>query len=300
MNEPDITPSPEPEPAPVVADPAPPVVDPEAAELAALESAAVEVPEGDGIVKLVPLAAVTKARAEAKQYREDARKAAELQAELDKVRGDWQAAQPYVEAAKVMLQQQQQPPAPQGPSAEETAELEEVARDLELYKADGTLDLDRASRHQARVTKAAQRIAAQQVGPLQQQAAIGQAQTVLSQAKAWKDPSSGEQADPAILTNLWNRVAQQPGGLETLRNPEAAMFIWGQALNLTRWQKTQAGGGRPAAPPVVLPPPVMVEPSGGAAGAPLALSPLERKVAKEMGMSESEYLKAAASAPRGM
>ena len=296
-----LTPAPEAPAAPAAPEPQAPPVDQEAAELAALETTAIEVPEGDGIVKLVPLSAVTTARDKAKEAREQVKT---TQAELDRVRGEYDAMKPYVEAAKAVLQQQP-PPAPAaaaGPTAEQTAELEEVARDLEFYKTDGTLDLDRAGRHQARILSAAQKMAQQQVAPLQQREAQSRAQSVLNEAKNLKDPVTGEQADPQILIGLWNKVASQPGGMETLTNPEAAMFIWGQAMNLTRWGKSQAGGARPpvapAAPAAPLGAPVFVEASGGGHQQPV-LSSMERKAARDMGMSEVEYLKAAEKAPRG-
>ena len=298
-----LTPGPEPTPEPQAppetpAAPAPPV-DQEAAELAALETGAIEVPEGDGIVKLVPLSAVTTARDKAKEAREQAKAAQE---QLDRLRGEYDAAKPYIEAAKAVLQQPQQqaPQPPAGPSPEQTAELEEVARDLEFYKTDGSLDLDRAGRHQQRILKAAAAMAQQQVAPLQQREALSRAQSVLNEAKNLKDPSTGEQADPNILIGLWNKVAAQPGGLETLTNPEAAMFIWGQAMNLTRWGKAQgpkviATQGVSTAP---LAPPVFVEASGGGSQQP-TLSAMERRAAKDLGMTEAEYLKAAEKAPRG-
>lgn len=284
-------------PAAPVEEPAVAPVDPEAAELAELEQNAVALPDGDGLSKFVPLAAVTKAREEAKALRQQAKEAATLKAELEAAKAREAAAQPYVEAAKAMLQQPQPHPEPQGPSPEERAELEEVARDLDFYKTDGSLDLDRATRHQARVRKEAERIAAAQVAPLQQQNEIARAQAVLNQAKAWKDPVTGETADPAVLTQLWNKVAQQPGGLQTLSNPEAAAFIVSHALNLSRWGK----GAQPAPvarTPAPDGPPVFVEPSGGGTQVP-TLSSMERKAARDLGMTEAEYLKAAAGRPRG-
>lgn len=300
-----LTPAPEAAPPAEPQAPAAPVapVDQDAADDAAIEAAAIEVPEGDGIVKLVPLAAVTKPRAEAKQYREQARA---TQAQLDALRAEQEAQRPYLEAARAILQQPQAPPqpaAPQGPTPEQTAELEEVARDLEFFNQDGSLDLVRAGRHQTRIMAAAQKIARQEVAPYQQQAAQSRAQSVLNEAKNLKDPVTGEQADPQILAGLWNKVANQPGGMETLTNPEAAMFIWGQAMNLTRWGKAQQGGARPpvaapAAPAAPLGAPVFVEASGGG-HAPPVMSAMERKIARDMGMSDSEYLKAAEKAPRG-
>jgi hypothetical protein len=260
----------------------------------------ITVPDDLGGTVMVPLSAATTARREAKTAKEEAKAAKEA---LAKIQGEWQQAAPYVEAAKAILAQPQAQPAPAaptGPSPEEQRELEEVARDLDFYKTDGSLDLDRATRHQARVLKAAEKIAQQQVAPYAQQAKVNQAQAVLNTVKGWVDPATKEAVDPTILTNLWNRVAQQPGGLETLANQEAAMFIWGQALNLTRWQKAQQGGGAAPAPAQApQAPPVFVETSGGGGTQP-SLSSMELRAAKDMGMSPAEYLKAAAKAPRGM
>jgi hypothetical protein len=274
-----------------------PTPDPEAVEAAALEQAAVELPEGDGVLKYVPLSAVTKPREEAKTLRGENKT---LKEQLEQAKQAITASQPYVEAAKVLLQQQQQPPAPQAPQVmtpEQRAELEEEARDMDFYKTDGSLDLDRAQRSLDRTMKRAERIADQKVAPLQQQSAVAQAQAVLNQAKGWKDPATGETADPAILTTLWNKVAAQPNGLQTLTNPEAAAFIVSHALNLTRWQKGQQPAP-PARQPAPQGDPVFVEPSGGG-GQQLALNAMEKRFAREAGMSEADYLKAAKGAPRG-
>jgi hypothetical protein len=145
--------------------------------------------------------------------------------------------------------------------------------------------------------KAAEQMASARVAPLEQQAKIGQASAVLAEAKAWKDPVTGEQADPTILANLWNRVASQAGGLDTLSNREAAMFVWGQAINLTRWQKGPAAAGvqpRQAGAPAGEP--LFTEPSGGGRGA-VTLTSMDRKAARDMGMSEAEYAKEAAKMP---
>ena len=276
-----------------VADPA----DPEAAELAELEQNAVALPDGDGIGKYVPLSAVTKARDEAKTYRNQAKDVPRLQAELEAAQKAIAASQPYVEAAKALLSQQPaQPQAPQGPSAEEQAELAEVAKDLDFYKTDGSLDLDRAGRHQARILKAAQQMAQAQVAPLQLQNEVAKAGAVLNQAIGWEHPVTKEKADPTILRNAWNRVSKQPGGLEALANPEAAAVIWSRALLET--QMANAGKAPVQRTPAPDGPPVFVEPSGGGTHVP-ALSSMEKKAARDLGMSEADYLKAAAKAPRG-
>ena len=276
-----------------------PIADPEAveeAEYAAIEASAIEIPEGP----MVPLAAVTKARDEAKKYKEGARRATELEQQLAQVRADLDASRPFVEAAKTMLQAPQpQQQVPQGPSAEETAELEEVARDLDFYK-DGALDLERAGRHQARVLKAAQKMAAAHVAPIHQQAEISKAQTVFAELKAFKDPVTQEQADPEIMRELWNQVGNQPNGMSALANKASAMFIWERAYNLTRWKKANsAPQAAPVAAPAPLGAPVFTEHSGGSSE-PVTLSSMERRAAKDMGMSDAEYLKAAAKSPRGM
>ena len=296
-----VTETPEPAapaPEPVVEQPAAPAVpaDPDDAALAALEAETIEVPVGDGSGKLVPLAAATTAREEARRLRGEAKVAKE---ELDRLRGEFETAKPYLEAAKALLQQQPPPPppAPAGPSPEQTAELEEVARDLEFYKSDGSLDLDRAGRHQARILKAAQAIARQEVAPYQQQTAMSQAQALYQEAAAMKDPATGQTADPQILKGIWNQIASQPGGMDTLTNRQAIAVLWGQAINQTRWKQAQSGV-KPPTPSAPLPPPVFVEASGGGSNVPV-MSAMERRLAKDMGMSESEYLKAAEKAPRG-
>ena len=283
------------EPEPVAAPVDPPVGEPDPDDDASLEASAIVLPDGEGTSKYAPLAAVLKARERGKAWREKAEKADGLAAELDQARRALAESAPYVEAAKAILSGQSQPQAQPAP-AEDTTELQEIAKDLDFYKPDGALDLDRARRHAARIDAAAERKAAERVAPIEWQGKIAEAKAVLSDAKAWKDPVTGEQADPVILANLWNRVATQPGGLDTLSNREAAMFIWGQAINLTRWQKggTPAAAVKPASTPAGEP--LFTEPSGGNAR-PVTLTSLDRKAAKDMGMSEAEYAKEVAKMP---
>jgi hypothetical protein len=287
--------------APPPAEPAAPPPDPEAVADAALEAGAIEIPEGDGLIRVVPLAAVTTAREEAKQAKQREKAAAK---ELADLQAKWTEAAPYVDAAKAILAAQpQQPPqgpqAPAGPTPEQTAELEEVARLLDFYKTDGSVDLERATKHQAMVRKEAERIAAASIAPIQQDAAFSRAQAMLEQAKAWKDPVSGEQADPKVLANMFNRVSKQQGGLDTLANPEAVMVLWGQAINLKRWGAAANGQQPPAQPAAPQPPPgppVFVETAGGQAQ-PVTMSAMEQKAARDMGLSDAEYQKQAAAMP---
>ena len=280
-----------------------PVVDDDAA----IEAEAIEIPTGE---KLVPLSAVTKLRAELKTVKGQAGKVAELEQKLKETEGNLQAAAPYIHAARAMLQAQQQPqqPAqPEGPTPEETAALEEIARDFDFYKADGSLDLAKAERHQKRTRAEAERIAQAQMQPLVEQNLHSRYQALLG--KAMNTEINGVKADPEILKQEFNHIASQPGGLQTLASPEGAkqLYIHALGMSVVKWlnegkaitpkqAKALAQAQQAAAD---LPEPLFTEKSGGRAPQPVALDDGDKRLARDLGISQAEYQKMVSEMPAG-
>lgn len=281
---------------PVVEQAAAPVEDTLETIEADLEANAIEVPDGD---KLVPLSAVTRLREKLKDAKQGTNEAVALKQQLEAAQAQNAALAPLAEAFKALQaapqyqQPQQQPPAAQQPT-EDVGELEAIAKDFDFYKTDGTPDLDKARRVQARTTKQATQIAQAQTAPLVQNTLAGRAQENLARAKATTLPGTTEGADPQILDSLVSQIASQPNGLETLANPDAMKQIWLNAFALTH-VKQRTSGAKPAAvvqqPAAEKPaPPVFTERPGGQMPQPKELNTLEKKAAKEAGLSEKEYL----------
>ena len=175
--------------------------------------------------------------------------------------------------------QQQAPPQTQEPDPE----LAAVARDLALYKPDGTLDLDTAKRINERTQRVAQQAAQAAVAPLQQSAVQQQAQNMLQRAMVTKG-KSGQQPDPAILKDIWNRLDPRLTATEDGAR-EAWVAAMGRTVALSEAAPVKAKDDIPA--------PLLTERAGGrdVVTGP-ALSDMEKRALKSMGMTEKEYLEA--------
>lgn len=283
------------QPAAAVAQAPPPAEDTLESIEADLESNAIELPEGD---KLVPLSAVSRLREKLKDAKQGSAEAATLKQQLELAQQQNAALAPLAEAFRALQQagpmvQPQQVHQP--PPAEDTTELEEIARDFDFYKGDGTPDLDKARRHQTRTIATAHRIAQQQTAPLVQDTLAGRASQNISRAKNTTLPGTDQRADADIIDHLAQTIAAQPGGLATLANPDAMKQVWLNAYGLTQIRRQTQNGGQPAVqqPPTqqaAQTPPVMVERVNQPIPQPKGLSTLEQKAARDAGLSEKEYL----------
>jgi hypothetical protein len=281
----------EPDAPPV--DAAPPI-DPDAALDAVIEANTVELPSGERLAPVEPQKnAIIALRRELKEAKQGSKRAEALEAQLAQMQQQLAALQPEADAFRAIRTQALVQPPPTGPTAEDTRELEEVARDYDFYRADGSLDTDRANRHLVRVRKEAEKIAQAQVAPLQRQSLQQQVQSNVQRALATTHPVNGDTVDAGILQALVQQVATQPGGLETLADPEAMKQMWLNAYTLSSLNPARKRSE--AAPQAAVVPPVVTERSGGAAESKSApMSAAERRAAKEMGLSEAAYLKMAA------
>ena len=285
-------PSPEPEPA--APDPVESLTDDPALD-AELSQSAIQIPTGERLVPESALGRMAQSyRAKLKEARQGSAAEADLRARLAEAEARLQRSEGYAQAFLALQQgQQNNPPAPQGLTAEQTRELEDIARDYDFYDGEGKLDLAKAERHQQRVRREAQAVAQQQTAPLIRHTLGGQAQHNVARAKATVHPVTKQKADPAIIDRLVSHLASQPGGLETLANPETVKQVWLNAYALSTFAP-QA----PAAPVAPEPPapPVVSESSGGAPKTKVVgLSPSEKMAARSAGLSEKQYLEIASS-----
>jgi hypothetical protein len=249
-----------------------------AAEPAPAEPAAPAEPEDEAVEvagqRLVPLAALQSARAEAKTLREQAERAVQLEAQ-------WREAQPYVEFLRNnrdLLIQRQQPeptPAPQAPQADPDAL--EAARLMDFYKPDGTPDTDKGARWLALQEKRAERIADARVRPILQQTAQDQAAINFQRALQIKD-ANGETPSLESLQAVWQ--AMPP---DLVADQRVAGVLAATALGLDRMRN-------PRKATVPTPPPALVtENSGGNPRTRPVLSPLEERIASERGISATKW-----------
>src|SRR5688572_5329565 len=248
--------------------------------------AAEDEPEGTivnpGGEKLVPLGALAGAREKARQANE-AREA--LEAELatlrpkaalaDQIKGEWDAVQPMIQSVRNGTYQPAKPAEkPAGPLSEQ--EAVEYAKDLDLYKADGTPDTARAQRLAARQEALAEKQAARYVQPLQQQNAQTQSAANLNAVAQWKPPA-GMAADPNILREVWTMLPA-----ELTAQPNIARVMYSVALG----EQVLRGGYKA---PVQAPPPVVETASlGGGSDARPELSTRERDMISATGMKAKD------------
>ena len=178
-------------------------------------AAPVEDPEPEGTVeiptgKVVPLGAL---QAERGARKEADRKAADLEQRLtlaeqkaqhlDRIKDEWDQVQPLIQRVR---QQAAAPPPPQEtPKALSDADAVEYAKDLDLYKTDGTPDVDRAQRLASRQERISAKYAQQAMAPLQANEAQRNSSDMRQRVGQMKDPY-GYQVDPAILDEVWRVV----------------------------------------------------------------------------------------------
>ena len=242
-------------------------------------------PEPEGTIvnpngeKLVPLSALAAKRQEASTAKaalaEKEAKIAELEQkaqQFEQIKGDWQRVQPLIQQ---LQQQQQAPPAPQRPVVNERAM--QYAKDLDLYKADGTPDVERAQRILDYNAAQAKEQAQQLVQPIYQQTAQQQSAVNFERAAAFKD-KNGVQVDRATLQRVWGLMPA-----EMSANPEIAGVLYKMAIA----EMVQGGAYKP--PTQAPPPPVITESLGGNASAPKELSPTDRSMISAASIKPKEY-----------
>jgi hypothetical protein len=244
----------------------------------------------------VPLSALTAARLKLKAEKAEKATLGEKAAKADHLEQQLRDADSLVERARRIVEaeqrQPQAPPQPQGPTAAETGELEEIARDFDFYKADGSLDLTKAQRHQTRTRAEAQKIAQQVAQPLVQSQIQQQAAHNIARAKNTTLPN-GEKVDPQEFDALVQRLLQHPQGLQTLADVESVKQLVIVAAGQRALKPKQAAAPEPPAPPL------FTERAGGRQTGSVSLNDGDRRVARDLGMSEAEYAKTVEKMPAG-
>lgn len=268
-----------------------------------VESDTLDIPDATaegGTVRYVPLPAlqgardkITKLQGELDAAKQGSARASQLEQQIAALSQQVQQMTPYVQAYQAAIQPAVQPP------PEDDTEATELAQTLDLYTVEGKPDVTKAKKLLAVVEKRTDAKVQQQVQPLHQQTAAQQSQYNFQ--RALNTDVNGVKADPEILRALWNRVPH-----ETTRDPEAAKHLLIQALGMSVLQGTAtatpsptraANGQFTQAATEEIPPPLHSERAGGRAPAAVPLSAFEKQIAKEMGLSETDYLKRADAAP---
>jgi len=247
--------------------------------------------EGTGGVQFAPVKAVI---AERTQRKEAQKQLAAIQEQLtaaqqkaqkyDELAGYVDQARPIIEAVRSrpdLVEQARQPRQESAPKPLSDTEAVDYAKDLDLYKPDGTPDVDRAQRLAARQEALASRSAQAAIAPFQANDAQRASNTMKAQILAYKD-GNGHTVDAGILNDLWAGVPA-----ELSAKPEVAGVLYQMALGAT----VAAGkykGTQPPGPPPVVP----TESLGNRGAAPKDLDVFGQKFAKAADIKPSEFAKA--------
>lgn len=255
-----------------------------------IEDQGIDLP--DGTDKLVPLAAVTTVRAKLKEAKSELASVKAGSADAEAIRGQvarlqeqLNAALPLAQAYQAAVESQYRQPQAQGPTPEQTADLEELARDNDYYKVDGTPDLERAGRLQARIVKEARKIAGEEVAPYAAQATKAASASLFQQALVTRG-QGGHMPDPQLLLTVWNQLDPK-----LTSTKEGAIQAWRVAMgDSAAMGKLRSAQAAPVAREAI-PPPLLTERAGGRDEAVATLSEADKRAAQRQGISEADYAK---------
>lgn len=280
-----------------LATPDPPAETPKPAEQAPLAAAAPpnQEEEGDpeGTVvtpqgKLVPIGAVIAERGRRKEVAKAAAEKDTLIQQLkakadqfDQVEGYLRQAQPIIETIRQnpkLVELAKNPPQEQAPAGPLSAqEAIDYAKDFDLYKPDGTPDVERAQRIAARHESLADRRARQAVAPIYQNHAQQQSYAMRNAIIGLKDEQGNAKFDPQALDEVWKLVPPEESA-----KPEVANALAIMSLGLSVSRK-----GAPRQAPAA---PIVTESlGGGKPGAP-TLSSVGERMQQASGLSRKDYL----------
>lgn len=224
--------------------------------------------------RVVPLSALQSARAEAKALKEQAQRASELEARLREL-------EPYAQFVQNNRDLLIQRTAPEPPPAQSAPQVDpdalEMARLMDFYKPDGSLDVDRGAKALSVLEKRSERIADERVKPIIRQTHQDQAQQNFQRALQIKD-ANGETPSLESLQAVWSTMPP-----ELVADPRVAGVLAATALGLDRMRT-------PRKPSVPVPPPALVsEPSGGNPRTRPTLTPMEERLAADRGVAPSKW-----------
>lgn len=244
--------------------------------------------EGSGGVKFVPLQAVIAERTQRKEATGKlAAKDAEIAAlktkadRLDAIANEWQQLEPVLTKVRngEFVPRAAAPP-PEAPKPLTDAEAVEYAKDLDLFKTDGTPDVDRAQRLAARQEALASRSAAAAVAPFQANDAKRTSDAMFNHIASFKD-ANGHMVDKGELTKIWDVMPP-----EMSSKPEVAAIIYDLALAASiragKYKGTQAPGPAPV---------VTTESMGGGGRVRTELDQVGAKFARASDIKTADFLK---------
>lgn len=240
------------------------------------DSTVVPVPEDAETVevsggKYVPLDALLKARHELKEAKGRAQEA--------------DALRQYAGQLEAVIRATPQPPqtTTPPPAAVADPDLVELAHSLDFYTREGQPDVARAEKHAAIIQRQATKIAQAMVKPLATQSHQERAALNYQRALATRAPD-GRQPRPETLTWMWQNLPA-----ELTADPRVAQTLPALALGL---DVLSGGDPLPRSPAPPDREPVHTEASGGTGDVSRSravLSPLERAVSTNLGMTEEAY-----------
>lgn len=281
----------EPEAPPAVAEETPPETQEAVAERE-VDTDTLKIPDStqpEGVIEYTPRSALLGVKKELKETKDrlsaaeaGSAKAAQLEQQIAALQAQVQQMSPYVQAYQAAIQQQ-----PPQQVQEDDTEARDLATSLDLWKPDGSPDVDKARKVLGVVDRRSKALADQSTAPLIQRNVRQQSDYNLQ--RALNTEVGGVKPDPAITKALWARLDPSVTAEE-----DTAKLVVIQALGIMQLQ----GKGAPRTPPKEaddpLPPPLHVERAGGKdTPNAMPLSDAEKRAAKDMGMTEKQYLEAA-------
>jgi hypothetical protein len=168
---------------------------------------------------------------------------------------------------------QQAPTAPPDPS---NAELEEFARTMDLYDAQGRPDVQRAAILDERNKRQMAQLVDERVAPLAQGSANDKSINLFQQMALLKG-KSGRAVQAESLAEMWKVVPP-----DMTAEPNVAHFMRWAAMG----RDLDEGKMSDIKPP---PPALMTESAGGRGNAPTSLNDSQSKIAREMGVSAKDF-----------
>jgi len=234
--------------------------------------------------KMVPLEQLQKERSrrqEAEKYRET------VQPVMVHLRQLQQQNPALIEALRTgQLPTAEPVPAPNAPNPQ----LEQMAKTLELYTADGKPDVGRATvlaeMIDAQATARTDQMIKERVDPLAAQTASGQSAANYQRLLQTRLPD-GSQVDKEIFDHWWNAL-----GAQHTQDPTVAATAVLQAIG----QQVLAGKPFKKAPPAPGVP--LVTDAAGGRGGPVRLSAAQERIAKEIGVTPEQFKKDIEAADR--
>jgi hypothetical protein len=227
--------------------------------------------------KMVPAGVLAELISERRQRQALSEKAARVD-ELEAYARD---SKPYVEFLKAnpgLISQRNQPAQPQAPAAPTSdPESEQLAKTLDLYTPEGKPDVARAATIRQMMTTTAQQIAQQTIAPMREESDQTKSARNYQVALGMKD-AQGNTPSPQALQTIWRQMTPAQTA-----DPHVASILALTAMGLDRVNQKAP----PAAPTSA---PLVTEGQGQSPRRP-SLSKLEQNVARERGISESQWAK---------